>query len=195
MNSTEIEFTIQKLNGETFSVSIPRSEGEKFWQKSQNLYNNYGLDTLNDVISKHNGTDPVTQQLFCEKELTISESLIPLSNQLITLIIKPSFYIEFALQANGLPMLPGAYLLVDNILSGLHISINWAKVCYLHCPAFQNMQIQVIGQYRDFFKIATQNMPQHFLRVHYNHSEPYIINSETPKYVWLRYDKRSMKKV
>ena len=191
MNSTQIEFTIQKLNGETFSVSIPRSEADKVWH-CQNQYNIFALDVLKAAISVHTGIDPISQQLFCEKELTISDSLIPLENQLITLMILPPFRIEFALQSNGLPMLPGVYQLNAKIISELHASIS-SKVCYLHCPAFNNLHIQVIGQYRNFFKIATPNLPQHFLRVSYNNSKRYIINSETPKHVWLRYDKWSMK--
>ena len=93
---TKIEFTIQTLEGDTFSVSIPLSEAEKHWTQFHHPYIKYGLDILKDAISEHNGTDPFTQQLFGPtEELTISDSLIPLANQVITLMIKPSFSIHF----------------------------------------------------------------------------------------------------
>ena len=64
MNSTEIEFTIQGLDGETFSVKISRTEAERYWhQLIESAYNKYGLDVLKEAITEHNGTDPVSQQL------------------------------------------------------------------------------------------------------------------------------------
>ena len=199
MNSTQIEFTIQRLDGETFSVKISHTDAERYWhQLIESAYNTYGLDILKEAITEHNGTDPVSQQLFCEKELTISDSLIPFANQLITLVIKPSFRIEFA---NDITT-STTYKLDDRIESLHHTTYLWSVICYLHIPpitlenpsiTLENISIEVVGQFRDFFKIATNNLPAHFLGETQPNPGPYIITTNTPKYVWLLYDKRSMK--
>ena len=76
MNSTEIEFTIQRLDGETFSVNISRLEAGCYWKQTiESQYKNFGLDILKATICVQNGADPVNQQLFCEKELTIYHTI------------------------------------------------------------------------------------------------------------------------
>jgi hypothetical protein len=190
MNSTQIEFTIQTLNGETFSVKVSHTDVARSWhQLTESAYNKYGLDILKEAISEHNGADPVTQQLFCEKELTISDSLIPLANQLITLMIKPSFRIRFT------NCIAGSYKLDDMSDSLHHTTYIWSVICYLYIPpiTLENISIEVVGRFRDFFKIATNNIPVHHLVVYDGGSWPYIITTKTPKYVWLLYDKKSMK--
>ena len=103
MCSTEITFTIQKLNGETFPISITRTDADTVYHRTSNLYNKYSLDILKKAISKHTGTDPITQQLIThDRELTISDSLIPLEGQLITLITKPLFSFRFIQQVEKL---------------------------------------------------------------------------------------------
>jgi hypothetical protein len=185
MSSTEIQFTIQCLDGDTFRISIARTDAEKVFCGELNLYNQYGLDVLKDAISVHNGTDPVIQQLICEdhdSELTISDSLIPLENKVITLMIKPSFLIEFSLKRPY----PKSYLhyhLVDNI-KYLADPSNTPEpiVCYLQSENVP--QIEAIGQYRDYFKIKTKNISRSLTRRHLYGTFPTV---------WLRYDNSSMK--
>jgi hypothetical protein len=183
MNSTEIQFTIQCLDGDTFPISIARTDAEKVFGGELNRYNQYGLDVLKDAISVHNGTDPVIQQLVTDdSELTISDSLIPLENKVITLMIKPSFLIEFSLQ-RPYPMMYLHYHLVDNI-KYLADPSNTPEpiVCYLQSENVP--QIEAIGQYRDYFKIKTKNIPRSLTRRHLYGTFPTV---------WLRYDNRSMK--
>jgi hypothetical protein len=194
MSQTEskIEFTIQRLDGETFTVNIYRLEAGFYWiQSLESQYNNFGLDILKDAICVQNGADPVTQQLFCEKELTISDSLIPLENKLITLIIKPSFRIEFG--SNDESVRPRELYTTLHFDYGANFRPLYSVLCYLYCPSFQNVSIEVIGQYRDFFKIATNNLPHHLLRQNWSKDTLYTIPNETLKYIWLRYHNRSMK--
>ena len=195
MSSTEIQFTIQCLDGDTFPISIARTDAEKVFGGELNRYNQYGLDVLKDAISVHNGTDPVIQQLVTDdSELTISDSLIPLENKVITLIIKPSFLIEFSLRRPY----PRSYLhyhLVDNI-KYLAAECPEPIICYLQSENLP--QIEAIGQYRDFFKIKTKNIPHSVLRPIYAGvpSNEQLVLFESPilpSIVWLRYDNRSMK--
>jgi hypothetical protein len=184
MISTEIKFTIQCLDGDTFQVSIPRTEAEKIMPRHANQYDKYGLDVLNDVISKHNGTDPITHQLFGDQELTISTPLIPLENKVITLMIKPSFRIEFSLGPSS--SWQYEYQLYDNITDLSHDSVlRVSREPILSYSQRDIPQIEVIGQYRDFLKIASQKLP-HFRNNNFHQTPPL-------KYVWLRYDKWSMK--
>ena len=213
MSSTEIQFTIQCLDGDTFPISIARTDAEKVFCVERNLYNQYGLDVLKDAISVHNGTDPVIQQLITDNsELTISDSLIPLENKVITLIIKPSFAINFSDFGNycndsvyiyG----PSDYHLVANIkfladAGGSEPVIGYLQRGFKLPPAggccLKWPQIEVIGQYRDFFKIKTKNIPQSVLRSIYAGvpSNEQFVLFESPlltSTVWLRYDNRSMK--
>ena len=196
MNSTEIQFTIQCLDGDMFPISIARTDAENVFCGERNLYHQYGLDVLKDAISVHNGTDPVIQQLICEEELTISDSLIPLENKVITLMIKPSFLIEFSLK-RPYPKSHLHYHLVDNI-KYLAVPSNTPEpiICYLQSENLP--RIEAIGQYRDFFKIKTKNIPQSDLRCIYAGvpSNEQFVLFESPlltSTVWLRYDNRSMK--
>jgi hypothetical protein len=195
MNSTEIQFTIQCLDGDTFRISIARTDAKKFFCGETNLYNKYGLDVLKDAISVYNGTDPVIQQLICEDQdsaLTISDSLIPLENKVITLMIKPSFLIEFSLHRpcdDYHPTLPRVnksltYHLVANTK---YLAENASEpiICYLESEHLS--RIEAVGQYRDFFKIKTKNIPHDAIRYWYSQ------NLNAFSTVWLRYDNRSMK--
>jgi hypothetical protein len=205
MSSTEIQFTIQCLDGDTFRISIARTDAENVFCGELNLYNQYGLDVLKDAISVHNGTDPVIQQLICEdqdSELTISDSLIPLENKVITLMIKPSFLIEFSLHrpCDNHPTLPWGtndYHLVANI-KYLADPSNASEpiICYLESEKLP--RIEAIGQYRDFFKIRIKNLPHNAIRYWYkqlpaSENSFLCIDRSAVSTVWLRYDNRSMK--
>jgi hypothetical protein len=91
-----IQFKIQTLEGNDFSVSIQKSEAEKVYtcnvrdrSLNANPYDSYGLDFLKEAISKLNGVDPITMQLFTPQgELTPATPLLPLQNQVLSLMIK-----------------------------------------------------------------------------------------------------------
>jgi hypothetical protein len=182
----EMEFSIQSLDGDLFQVKISRYKAEKVWKLNHNPYIKYGLDVLKDEISKHTGIDTINQQLIADEILTIATSIIPLENQVITLIIKPSFTIR----------------LVPSDCPRQIDVINWNSdcswrckyiLCYLHCTT-NIVQIEVIGQYRGYFKIASKNLPHDLLQdTNWTDSVPYIMNYITPKYVWLQCDKNGIK--
>ena len=198
MNDDKITFTIQTLDGETFPISIARSEAENVWMQLKNQYNKYGLDILKEGICKHTGIDPVAQQLVNhDSELTTSDSLISLENKVITLIIKPSFYINFVdLVDNGF-VLFHIFQLDANLDFLRDDGAGPFTICYLQKAALKNKSrrspIEVLGQFRDFFKIAIKNIPPHLLYDSIKAIWQYNISEETPEYVWLRYDKTYMK--
>ena len=187
----QIQFTIQTLEGETFQVSIPLTQAEKVFQKKTNKYHYYGLDYLKDAICSSTGNDPVSQQLIGEEELTIQTPLLPLVDTVITLIVKPPFTIEFIQKPT-----PVVYLLQGNINTDEAQSI----VCYFHnCHPLYPLilNLRVIGQKRNYFKIATAdlNAVKHIaLRMSpFPLSKPYLITVTTPTYVWIQFDKDNMK--
>ena len=183
----QIQFTIQTLDGETFQVSIFVTQAQKVYQGHQYPYNHYGLDYLKDAICSSTGTDPVSQQLICEEELTIATPLLPLVDTVITLIVKPPFTIHFV--SNNCHTLekhwPCTY--------GQHLS---RTVCYLISE--QLTTIRVIGQRLDYIKIATadlkvadvvlRTLTSHLSRRHVL----YNITDNTPTHVWLRFNKEHM---
>jgi hypothetical protein len=191
MTTTDIHFTIQNLDGETFQVSMARKSAQKICKQTDNLihiplWEQYGLDILKDAIYVHSGCDPCTQQLIQEEELTLSTPLIPLENKVITLIIKPSFQIEFVS-----PLSPHYYQIdaITSYLSGTH-SYKYT-ICFLNNKT-QIPQIEVLGKYRYYLKIASKNLPPQYLVALCGFGQ-YSIDLSTPTYVWLRYDNRSMK--
>jgi hypothetical protein len=197
MNHNEITFTIQTLDGDTFPISITRTDAENVFSGSGRQYNKYGLDVLNDAICKHTGHDPVIQQLFNhDSELTISDSLIPLENKVITLMIKPSFYINFAVLTDDWFVLFHMYQL-DASLDYLRDYSPPSTICYLQKVANKPnpFPIEVLGQFRDFFKIAIKNIPIHLLICdrRLSNVKQYYVTNKTPEYVWLRYDKTHLK--
>jgi hypothetical protein len=194
MNSTEIQFTIQCLDGDSFPISIARTDAEKVFHGKSNLYNQYGLDVLKDAISVHNGTDPVIQQLVTDdSELTTSDSLIPLENKVITLIIKPSFYIDFVDLFDNWFVLFNIFQLDANLDFWRDDGSEPSTICYLQKVPHTTHAIEVLGQFRDFFKIAIKNIPPHLLYDSRKALWQYNISEKTPEYVWLRYDKTYMK--
>ena len=201
-----IEFTIQCLEGNTFSVSITRAQAEKvFTYTTRNPYNSYGLDFLKDAISKQNGADPTTQQLFTsDDELTTATPLIRLTGKVITLMIKPPITVTLknvAAAALGIYALP----LESHIdfLKGISCGEKYhsqSTVCYIHVPCSQEdgPKIQAVGMNRDFFKIHIKNLPFALLRASAlsYFSEPFILpnlfHKESSQHLWLRYDKNVM---
>jgi hypothetical protein len=190
----QIQFTIQTLEGRTFPVSIPVTEAEKVHQEPSDPYNNYGLDYLKDAICSSTGNDSVSQQLICEEELTISTPLLPLADSVITLIVKPSFTIEtqYEYKACQSGRYAGHPLLWEPKLS--YIS---NIVCYFYNsnPKPRISNLRVIGQRRDFFKIAIADLKSAnaVLRTGHSLPKPYQITTDTPTYVWLRFVKDYMK--
>ena len=199
----QIQFTIQTLLGETFQVSIPVTDVEKVFQKKTNKYHYYGLDYLKDAICSSTGNDPVSQQLIGEEELTIATPLLPLVDTVITLIVKPSFTIEFT----ALPTENVVYMLLSTNDTPLAPISDWndsslSIICYL-CDGLRTwfpqkqFKLRVIGQRRDYFKIATADLnPVKHIALRnspFPLSKPYIITDNTPTYVWLRFDKDNMK--
>jgi hypothetical protein len=190
----QIQFTIQILNGETFPVSIFVTQAKKVYQGHQYPYNHYGLDYLKDAICSSTGTDPVSQQLICQEELTIATPLIPLVDTVIILIVKPPFTIHFV--SNNCHALekhwPCAY--------GFHTSIT---VCYL---ISKQQSLRVIGQRFDYIKIATADLKVADVVLHRLHpislnllnttrsprNTLYNITDNTPTHVWLRFNKEHM---
>ena len=185
MNTTEIEFTILSLDGDTFQVSIERAAAEKYWHQPYNPYSKYGLDTLKEAISKITGNDPITQQLVVTKILTISTPIIPLANQVITLIIIPPFSVAFTLGMSA------------NYFYPINANIDWLTetqnsstaptICYLHSTTLLS-PIEVIGMDRSHFKIKSDNIPFQYL----NTPDCDRYYWKLPEYVWLKYDKHRM---
>ena len=199
------EFTIQCLEGNTFSVSIPLVQAEKaFTYTARNPYNSYGLDFLKDAINKQNGADPTTQQLFTsDDELTTATPLIPLAGKVITLMIKPP--ITVTLKKFSTTIQSGILALESNIdfLKGPQFGDKYhsqCTICYIHVPYSQEdgPKIQAVGMNRDFFKIHIKNLPFALLRASSlsYFSEPFILqnlfNKESSQHLWLRYDKNVM---
>jgi hypothetical protein len=160
----------------------------KVYQAGSYPFHYYGLDYLKEAICSSTGNDPVSQQLIGEEELTISTPLLPLVDTVITLIVKPTFTIEFIQKPT-----PVVYLLLGN----LH-PFPQSIVCYFHrrlSPLILNLR--VIGQRRDYFKIATADLKavKHIAlrKSHFPLSKPYIITDNTPTYVWIQFDKDNMK--
>jgi hypothetical protein len=199
MNILQIKFTIQSLDGETFPISILRRAAQKIYNKStmkyfshDPIYKQYGLDVLKDAICVYKGTDPCIQQLVCGEELTLSTPLIPLENKVITLILKPSFRIEFANPTSDLAPHQYAIDAINSYLAGSRIYKY--TICLLNNKT-QIPQIEVLGMYRNYFKIASEHLPSQYLTSWaYGNKVPYIICPDTPKYVWLR-DEQSIKMV
>jgi hypothetical protein len=201
MNYTEIIFTINTLDGKTFPISISSRDAQNVYGGSKNQYNKYGLDVLKEAISKHTGNGPVIQQLITEdKELTISDPLIQLE---ITLMLKPSFYINFLLPyiKQEYPLYSDIDFLQDRTAYTLESSTWESIICYLgnYITSSEGVgdgyipQIKVLGEYRDYFKIATKDLPLDYLRdPNLWVDKKYIINDETPEYIWLRYNKNNM---
>ena len=194
----QIQFTIQTLDGETFQVSIPLTDAEKVFQKKTNKYHYYGLDYLKDAICSSTGNANVSQQLIGEEELTIQTPLLPLVDTVITLIVKPPLTIEFIHTPT-----PVMYLLLGAPYTPNQIP-GWNKeelsiVCYFHnyqplYPLILN--IRVIGQRRDYFKIAIADLKAANAVLRNGpilRSNPYLITVATPTYVWLRFNKDNMK--
>ena len=182
---TEIEFTIQTLDGDTFTVSIPLSEAVKVWPGAftsiNSLYAQYGLDVLKDAICNHNGTDPDRQQLICQEELTISTPLPPLATSVITLIVMSPFQIEFiptmpvSEQVDLHAIFTGTGRRVSDVYSLVanldHLIPKWTPfetwtpfespaVAYLHIwyEPSNTTTLQVMGKRRDYFKIAKADL-------------------------------------
>ena len=147
------------------------------------------MDYLKDAICSSTGNDPVSQQLIGEEELTIQTPLLPLVDTVITLIVKPPFTIEFIQKLS-----PVVYLLQGHINTDEAQSI----VCYfLRRLSPLILNLRVIGQRRDYFKIATADLKavKHIaLRMSpFPLSKPYLITVTTPTYVWIQFDKDNMK--
>jgi hypothetical protein len=78
-------------------------------------------------------------------------------------------------------------------------------VCYIHTPDdlrpnrwdqipdnLFSTKIQAVVLERDFFKISIKNLPFHLLRDSYYRQAQQFILPETPKHLWLRFDKSIM---
>jgi hypothetical protein len=179
----QTQFTIQTLDGETFQVSIPLTEAELGWEESH-----YALDYLKDAICSSTGNDPVSQQLICEEELTISTPLLPLVDTVITLIVKPSFTIKF----------------VSNYWHAFEVEFRPQKfevqpLCYLNTTENIQRNIRAIGQRLDYIKIATADLKvaDVILRLDKlviveTSNNRYNITDYTPTHVWLRFNKEHM---
>jgi hypothetical protein len=181
----QIQFTIQTLLGESFQVSISVTEAEKVYRPANHSdpYNNYGLDYLKEAISIHTGNDPVSQQLICQEELTNSTPLITLASSVITLIVKPSFTIKFITP----PYLIQRLLIRPHYLARIE--------CYLFV-SLSKLRVSVRGIVDDYFKIAIADLilANAILLVHESpHQNSYIITTDTPTYVWLRFYKSHIK--
>ena len=208
MIQQQIQFTIQTLLGETFQVSIPVTDAEKVFLKNTTPYHYYGLDYLKHAICSSTGNDPVSQQLICQEELTIQTPLLPLVDTVITLIVKPPFTIYFL--STQIP--PVLFQLLGGCSAAGRES--WTSgdtplsiVCYFHnyhphpsghgyYPLISNLR--VIGQRRDYFKIATTNLNTVNTEELLIQNSPaaiarYLITDNTPTHVWLRFDKDRMR--
>ena len=208
-----IEFKIQTLEGNDFSVSIQKSEAEKvytcnvpFCNRSliANPYDSYGLDFLKEAISKLNGVDPITMQLFtAQGELTTATQLLALQNQVLSLMVKTP--ITVTVKYTGAYV--RAYALEHNIdfLKGT-VAHTAPTICYIHTPEHQYdwaahnppppvIRIQAVGLERDFFKISIKNLPFHLLRdSNWTYAEKFVLRPQMamPMHLWLRLDKNTM---
>ena len=186
---TQIQFTIQTLDGETFQVSIPVTEAEKVYKGRRSAYNHYGLDYLKDAISIHTGNDPVSQQLFCQEELIIATPLLSLVDTVITLIVKPPFTIKFV--SNNWHTLEKHWACADGLLLR-------ETVCYVNCE--QLTTLRVIGLRLDYIKIATADLKvaetlrgwDVVLSTMSSRHVLYNITDNTPTHVWLRFNRVNM---
>ena len=214
MPSSIIQFEIQTLEGELLSVGIQKSEAEKVYTGNDaewtnpNPYDSYGLDFLKEAISTLNGVDPITMQLFTPQgELTTATPLLPLQNQVLSLMIKSP--ITVTLRKPQDPMSPHSrvYALERNIdfLKGTG-TCSRPTVCYIRTPRYRYdptthykipnplpaPTIQAVGLERGFFKISIKNLPFHLLRDSYLPNAKKFKLPETPNHLWLRFDKSIM---
>jgi hypothetical protein len=199
----QIQFTIQTLEGETFQVSIPLSEAEKTYVEGALdltlLFNHekYGLDALNDAIRNHNGTENDIQQLVCDEELTIQTYLPSLVDKVITLIVKSPFQIEF-ISTPGSCVHPLLACRGKGLFSDLHTD---TFIAYLHLwyeMTTHGHQLRVVGQMRDYFKIAFADINDsggvvRKTRWVNSQAPSYQITEDTPSHVWLHFNKAYMK--
>jgi hypothetical protein len=212
--SNIIEFDIQTLEGKEFSVCIQKSDGEKVstgsdkdWSLNAHPYDSYGLDFLKEAISKRNGADPITMQLFAAQgELTTATPLLSLQNQVLSLMVKSPITVTLQNPQTTVSCEGPPYALERNIdfLKGTG-TCSRPTVCYIHTPhghcPFSTLPlpvsattIQAVGRERNFFKISIKNLPFHLLRDSaMTYAEPFILRPlEMPKHVWLRFDKSAM---
>ena len=209
-----IEFEIETLEGKVLSVSITKSEAEKVHIKgcwtvhtdntftaNTNPYESYGLDFLKAAISVQNGADPITMQLFTsDDELTTATPILPLQNQVLSLMIKSPITVTLQHSQPLLEYRHPVYALEHNIdfLKGSHPHTA-PTICYIHSPETSPpppTTIQAVGLDRDFFKISIENLPFHLLRdSNWLYAEHFCIlthMSTPPKHLWLRFDKNVM---
>jgi hypothetical protein len=229
MPSSIIQFEIQTLEGELLSVGIQKSEAEKVYTGNDaewtnpNPYDSYGLDFLKTAISEQNGIDTITMQLFtAQGELTTATPLLPLQNQVFSLMIKSPITITF--QNPQTPPTNGSsgqvYALERHIdfLKGTEAHTS-PTVCYIHTQdprtirpmgelSFRSstyrspeltpppaIKIQAVGLERDFFKISINNLPFHLLRdSNWTYAEKFVLRPQMamPMHLWLRLDKNTM---
>ena len=181
------EFTIQPLNGNSFTVSIARAAAERVNDASSvhSISQQYGLDALKDAIAAHTGIDQVLQQLLGEeRELTISDSLITLTTP-ITLVISELFSIELNSNVHALETREPFLFIPD-----VHLDLpNQCIIGYLHgSPA--RLRIRALGLCRNFFKIATADLPKglKLTASPWSYSTSYSIPERNHAHVWLRND-------
>jgi hypothetical protein len=189
MMNNQINFNIETLDGESFYVNIPRTHAEKYWGAcGDNPYAKYGLDYLQEAICGLKGIDPVSQQLIADDILTIETPLIQLENKVIRLIIIPEFSIHL--------------LQVSFQFKLIYSNLDWLAQQYSResCrrPTIGYLRnddiIPVIGiirakcsQIGGYFKIKGENISSSIL------TNVYGEDKEMPEYVWLEYDKNSIK--
>ena len=173
-----------------------------------NPYDSYGLDFLKEAISTLNGVDPITMQLFtAQGELTTATPLLPLQNQVLSLMIKS--HITVTLQNLQTTEPHGQVYALYAWRHFRHTVTHSAPaVCYIHTPdlshqitpyhcipnPFPATTIQAVGLEKDFFKISIKNLPFHLLRdSNWTYAEPFILRPHlTPNHLWLRFDKSIM---
>ena len=167
-----------------------------------NPYESYGLDFLKAAISNQNGADPITMQLFTsDDELTTATPLLPLQNQVLSLIIKSPITVTLQHSQPLLEWRRLVYALEHNIdfLKGSHPQTA-PTICYIHSPETSPpppTTIQAVGLDRDYFKISIENLPFHLLRdSHWLYAEHFSLDGihiyERPNHLWLRFDKNVM---
>jgi hypothetical protein len=215
MPSSIIQFQIQTLEGKELFACIQKSEAEKVYTGAcvcirstfPNPYDSYGLDFLKTAISEQNGIDTTTMQLFtAQGELTTATPLLLLQNQVLYLMVKSPITVTF--QNPQTTVYRGQiYALERNIdfLKGTVVH-SPPTVCYIHTPDYNTaetvaptpppaIKIQAVGCERDFFKISIKNLPFHLLRDLHScsYAEQFVLRPlETPKHLWLRFDKSTM---
>jgi hypothetical protein len=193
---------IQKSDGEKVSTG-----SDKDWSLNAHPYDSYGLDFLKEAISKRNGADPITMQLFAAQgELTTATPLLSLQNQVLSLMVKSPITVTLQNPQTTVSCEGPPYALERNIdfLKGTG-TCSRPTVCYIHTPhghcPFSTLPlpvsattIQAVGRERNFFKISIKNLPFHLLRDSaMTYAEPFILRPlEMPKHVWLRFDKSAM---